>query len=149
MYDSKIDTYKHILQVQELLKRVIINLSDRQIKHDASKLEEPELSIFNEFTPKLANCTYGSDEYKDFLSKMRIGLEHHYACNRHHPEHYDNGIKGMNLIDLIEMMCDWLAATARHVNGNIFKSIEINQDRFGYSDELKQIFVNTIHELQD
>jgi rubrerythrin len=57
------------------------------------------------------------------------------------------GLNGMNLLDLIEMLMDWKAATERHNNGDIFKSIEINQKRFGYSNELKQIFINTINEI--
>ena len=50
----------------------------------------------------------------------------------------------MNLVDLIEMICDWTAATLRHDTGDIVKSIEINQKRFNYSDELKEIFLNTV-----
>ena len=53
----------------------------------------------------------------------------------------------MNLLDIIEMLCDWKAATKRHNNGNIIKSIEQNQKRFRYSNELKQIFLNTIYFL--
>jgi hypothetical protein len=41
------------------------------------------------------------------------------------------------------MFCDWKAATLRHKDGDIIKSIEQNQKRFGYSDELKAIFLNT------
>ncbi len=72
---------------------------------------------------------------------MGKGLEHHYGNNSHHPEFYENGIKGMNLIDLVEMLCDWKAATLRHINGDLLKSIEQNQKRFNYSDELKQILL--------
>lgn len=54
------------------------------------------------------------------------------------------GISGMNLIDLIEMLCDWKAATIRHNDGDIRKSIAINQKRFGYSDEMKRFMLNTV-----
>jgi hypothetical protein len=37
----------------------------------------------------------------------------------------------------------------RHETGCIYKSIEINQKRFGYSDELKQIFINTANYIQE
>ena len=53
----------------------------------------------------------------------------------------------MNLIDLIEMLCDWKAATLRHEDGDIIKSIEINSKRFDYGGLLKQIFLNTINDL--
>jgi len=146
-YDSKFDTDLHILEVQSRLARCIGNLQARALTHDRSKLESPEREIFDEMTPLLKGSTYGSDEYKAMLARMKPALDHHYASNSHHPEHYPNGIRGMSLLDLIEMLCDWKAATMRHADGDIFKSVEINQKRFGYSDELKEIFLNTIREL--
>ena len=59
-----------------------------------------------------------------------------------------NEVSQMNLIDIVEMLCDWKAATLRHADGDIRKSIEINQKRFGYSDELKQLLINTIEILE-
>jgi hypothetical protein len=49
----------------------------------------------------------------------------------------------MSLIDIIEMFCDWKASTERQKDGNLLKSIDINAQRFGYDDQLKQIFINT------
>ena len=43
------------------------------------------------------------------------------------------------------MILDWYAASQRHENGDIFKSIEQNQERFGYTDEVKMILINTIN----
>ncbi len=105
--------------------------------------------MFDEYTPKLAASTYGSDEYKAFLAAMKPALDHHYAANSgHHPEGNPRGIQGMSLVDLTEMLCDWLAATRRHADGDIRRSIEINQKRFGYGDELKQILLNTLPLLE-
>lgn len=59
------------------------------------------------------------------------------------------GIVGMNLIDLVEMICDWKAASMRHENGDVRKSIEINQKRFNYDDTLKSILLNTINFLEN
>ena len=146
-YDSRPDTYAHIATVREYVNRVVVNLLHRGHDHDLSKLESPEREVFDEYTPKLKNSTYGSDEYKSFLEGMGEGLKHHYAVNSHHPEHYGNGIEGMSLLDLTEMLCDWKAATLRHADGDIRRSVEINQERFGYSDELKAILHNTIDEL--
>src|SRR5574343_497453 len=146
-YDSTIDTINHIKAVQTYLSVVITNLMKRSANHDQSKLSTFEKEIFDEFTPKLKNSTYGSDEYMQFLKDMKPALDHHYANNSHHPEHYENGIKDMSLLDLIEMLMDWKASSERHDDGNIWNSIEINQKRFGYSDELKQIFKNTIEEI--
>ena len=116
---------------------------DRAEQHDQSKMEDPERAIFDEYTPKLRGVTYGSPEYKKYMLEMNTAIQHHYAHNRHHPEHHKNGIKDMNLIDLIEMLCDWKSSSMRHNDGNILKSIEINQSRFGYSEDLRIILENT------
>jgi hypothetical protein len=138
------ETMKHKDNVKNYLLFVSRVLELKGRKHDDSKLQEPEQSIFVKYTPKLRNCTYGSKEYKTFLKEMKPALDHHYKANPHHPEYYSNGIKGMNLLDLIEMFFDWMAATKRHADGDIRKSIEINKKRFGYDDLLAQIFNNTV-----
>jgi len=146
-YSSIPDTKKHIAVVYENISKVLVCLMGRAKKHDQTKMKPGEVEYFDEYTPKLAGCTYGSEEYKRFLEELKPALDHHYANNRHHPEHFENGISGMNLIDLIEMFCDWYAATKRHNDGDILKSIEINQIRFGYSNELRAIFENTYKDI--
>jgi hypothetical protein len=141
--DERFKTLRHIETVRNHLNACVRELLDRAEQHDQTKLQDPERSMFDEFTPLLRASTYGSDEYKGFLKGMAGVLEHHYAHNRHHPEHHRDGIRGMNLIDLIEMLCDWKSSGLRHADGDIFKSIEINQKRFGYSDELAGILRNT------
>ena len=141
-------TYQHICEVRTILDRVIDVLGERHSQHDLTKMMSPEKEIFEIYTPKLKETTYGSDEYKQYLKEMQIALDHHYKQYRHHPEHFEHGINDMTLIDLIEMVCDWMAATKRHADGDIMKSIEINKGRFGYSDQLATIFVNTIKELE-
>lgn len=145
--ETNAETLQHIRRVQSLLREVVDNLLRRAIAHDTSKLAEPEASTFAEYTAKLKGCTYGSEEYKSFLAGMKPALDHHYRNNRHHPEHWPNGIKDMSLLDIIEMFVDWKAATERHADGNLDKSIEINQKRFGYGDELLAIFQRTRIEL--
>ena len=146
-YDSTKATEEHRATVARFMNVVIVNLDERIKNHDRSKLVSPEKEMFDEFTPKLKDSTYGSDEYKGYLVSMGEALKHHYENNSHHPEHYVNGIDGMSLLDLIEMFCDWQAATLRHADGNIEKSIEINRERFGMTDQLHSIFINTLREL--
>lgn len=142
-YDSTADTLKHGRRVAELLAPLASELVQRGIEHDRSKTEDPELAVFNEYTPKLKHSTYGSDEYKGFLAGMGAGLAHHYACNRHHPEHFKQGVGNMTLVDLLEMLADWKAATERHADGDLRRSLEIQRERFGISDQLLQILLNT------
>ena len=146
-YDSSEDTKKHIRDVGHFLKFAFFEIAERIKNHDASKLQEPEKRIFDEFTPKLRGTTFGSDEYKASLKEMGKALEHHYQNNSHHPEHYTNGVDDMNLVDVLEMLADWTAATLRHEDGDILKSIEINKARFGMSDQLVNILINTLRDV--
>jgi len=143
-YSSKAETQEHIQNVRKMISAVVGELNSRALNHDKTKLESPEVEIFDEFTPKLKGSTYGSDEYKGFLKSMGPALEHHYAFNRHHPEHFPKGVDAMNLVDLIEMFCDWKAATMRHDDGDLLRSININKKRFKMSDQLVNIFQNSI-----
>ncbi len=143
---SLLATLQHSRRVDELLLQMVSEIQGRITKHDLSKMEEPELAIFDVYSPKLKNSTYGSDEYKGFLAEMRVALEHHYANNRHHPEHFPNGVDGMTLVDLVEMLSDWKAATERHADGDLERSLEIQRERFGLTHQLVSILRNTAKE---
>lgn len=142
---GKLETLKHIHKVRSLLYLMIEELDKRARLHDLSKLEEPEASVFGEYTPELAKTEYDSPEYKALLGKVKIAVDHHYSKNRHHPEFFANGINDMDLIDLLELLVDWKAATERNKNGNIRTSIEKNTKRYGISEQLAQIFQNTVN----
>lgn len=146
-YDSTADTLAHIKRVNWLLMQLVASLQWRALRHDQSKLEAPEKPLFDEYTPKLRALTYGSDEYKAALKDMGVALQHHYAHNSHHPEHYPDGVAGMSLLDLVEMLADWKAATERHADGDLTKSLTINRERFEISDQLARILENTVREM--
>lgn len=144
-------TREHIEKVGTYINIFSLELDSRVYEHDKSKLEEPEMSAFRKITHLLSESTYGSDEYNEFLKILNKdkdkALDHHYKYNSHHPEHFKNGISGMTLADLDEMFCDWLAASKRHKDGNIFKSIRINKERFSLPEEIVSIFENTAREI--
>lgn len=148
MSEARFKTMRHIEAVRNYIGTAITKLQLRAEGHDQSKLETPEVEIFETYTDKLRSCTYLSPEYKQYTSEMKPALDHHYAVNRHHPEFHVDGIQGMTLIDLIEMLCDWKAASMRHADGDIYISIEMNQKRFNYSDELKNIFIKTMKDIE-
>src|SRR6185295_11393412 len=103
-------------------------------QHDASKLEEPEKSGYDQLVTKLADVVYGTDAYKAALAEAKPTIDHHYQVNSHHPEHYQDGIAGMTLLDVIEMVADWKAASERTKQGSIIESLAVNRMRFGISD---------------
>ena len=141
------EMFEHNRLVEQLIQCFISDLSIRGRVHDASKLDEPEYTGFCEVTHKLKKLTYGSPAYFKCLKEMKPFLDHHYACNSHHPEHFENGISGMTIIDLVEMFADWWAATKKHEDGDITKSIQVNQKRFNLPEELVGIFKNTVKEF--
>lgn len=155
-YDSSEDTRAHIDRVAVFLDKVILNIKKRMYEHDQSKLASPEKEAFDEYTPLLSELTYGSEEYRATLRQMKPALEHHYAHNSHHPEHFEDGVLGMSFLDLIEMLCDWRAASERmkqrtdgdeYLKRNFAEGLEYNKDRFGMTQELYVIMCNTAREL--
>ncbi|KXK62467.1 hypothetical protein AWW66_08225 [Micromonospora rosaria] len=121
----------------------IKELIDRSTRHDLSKVEPPERETYDAYVPRLQAAEYGSDEYRATLVAMGEGLAHHYAHNAHHPEHHDRGVAGMTLVDLIEMLADWKAATERPPGGDLAASLPASVERFGISDQLAAILTNT------
>lgn len=147
--DCYIKTLEHKEQVASLMERIAQVIRKRGVNHDNSKLENPEFELFAQHTPQLAKTTYGSAEYQTCLDDLKPALDAHYSNNDSHPEFFLNGIKDMHLLQIIEMFVDWYAASKRQDNGNIRLSIEHNRERFGYSKELEQIFINTISLLEN
>jgi hypothetical protein len=158
------ETVKHVRRVGNLMLDVIERLSRRAMQHDDSKFSEVEFPAFAAETPGLKELTYGSDEYKAAIKRLGPALDHHQFCNSHHPEYYawdsigqppdfDECVKNgtafgkMDLLDLIEMLADWKAATERHADGDLRRSIQQNAARFGYGDGTVQLLMQTAERL--
>jgi hypothetical protein len=133
---------KHQRIVKFFVKKFVNALLNQVKVHDKSKLQDPELKLFSLYTFRLKRSKYGSDEYKKYLEKLKPALEVHYANNRHHPECHKNGYRDMDLIDIIEMFFDWKSAAMRN-KGNFKDGLKINKERFGLSDDIYKIFLNT------
>lgn len=142
-YDSRPATLEHSLRVGALMVDIVTELMRRAVEHDLSKTRSPEVELFDQMTPGLKDLTYGTLEYQASLDKLGPALEHHYAHNRHHPQHHERGVDGMTLADLIEMLADWKASTERVANGDLVASIRHNMDRFGIEGQLAGILLNT------
>jgi len=141
-----ITTREHQSRVSELISAAASELLRRGRSHDASKLVNPEREAF-ENGADLTKLVYGTDEYWKARSSLGEALERHYSANDHHPEHHKNGINDMDLVQLLEMICDWVAAVERMKDGDISRSLEINKERFGISDQLNQILINTVSNI--
>lgn len=141
---------QHVAEVRKNLSDVVFNLQRRAWNHDASKFEEPERSQIDKMAEELdmADTTYGSPEYKAILKKYEGFTKHHYEVCDHHPEHFPiTGYFGMNLLQKLEMLADWYAATKRMKNGDLRRSIIQNAERFGYDEWETASLLSTAQEL--
>ena len=92
MSDSQRDTKEHIKKVRDNLFIIRHRLERRANIHDASKLEEPELSGYEGLSQALKGLTYGTPEHRAAFAPYKEIIQHHYANNSHHPEYWPNGI---------------------------------------------------------
>jgi hypothetical protein len=142
-YDSTLDSMLHIRRVQQLLNGAARELMRRGEVHDDSALGAVEKPVLDERASSLRALVYGSEEYKASLAGLGPALAHHYARNTHHPEHYPDGIAGMDLFDVVEMLLDWKAASERAVHGDIIRSVDLGIERFSIEPQLASILRNT------
>lgn len=138
-------TVRFIKNHQHKVQRNIYLLCSKLIKraeeHDKSKLQEPELTGWEEMD-KEPRSEYGTPEYFEKQEKYRWVFEHHYRNNRHHPEYWQGFLCEMDLIDVLEMICDW-ASFDNMTDLDAIKIIEQQMDRFGFDGLLKNLILNT------
>ena len=70
------------------------------------------------------------------------GARPHYRHNRRHPEFHADGIAGIDLFDLTEMLCDWMAAALRNPADGV--KLAHNVALFGIDKQLATILANTL-----
>jgi Family of unknown function (DUF5662) len=142
-FDSRADILEHILEVRANLDTFVTEMLKRGSVHDASKFDPEEKPAFDEAIPLLRGISYGSPEYVEVLDRLAPAFDHHYQCNSHHPEHYGaQGIAGMDLFDLVEMICDWMAAAKRNPEEGV--KLAYNVELFGIDEQLASILANTL-----
>lgn len=148
MSSAQIETYKHIARVRELLGAFAIEMIRRGDRHDASKFDPVEmgpLQTWQDLIEREGPAKFGSEEYKLRTDMIGPMIEHHHANNSHHPEHYTNGVAGMDLFDLVEMFFDWKAASERSGDDVFVMGPAIA--KYGFEPQLASIFRNTAGRL--
>jgi len=139
-------TNKHKADVSAIMSKMIEALTSRMKRHDDSKLTEPEMSGFIKIAPELnggKKISIDSQEYKDSIKISAV--EEHYKNNDHHPEHFENGVEDMNLMQVTEMVADWISASKRY-DGVV--NLEYQTERFKLDKQLMAIISNTINNLK-
>lgn len=142
-YDSRADTLQHIHHVRDTIEVFVAEMLRRGRVHDASKFDPAEKWAFDHAIPALRGVPYGSPAFQEVVAQVQPGLDHHYARNSHHPEHYGAaGVAGMDLFDVVEMLCDWIAAARRHPSDGV--KLAHNVEQFAITPQLAAILANTL-----
>ena len=143
------ETHRHIDDVQIYMQRCIDKLHQNSKIHDLTKFGEEELTpLMNLYAHHEKNgvSKFGTEEYKkDMKTHLSSMIKHHHQENTHHPEHFEAGVKGMNLMQVLEMVCDWASASKRSGGGIV--NLNDTQKRFCFSDDMKEIMRNTLKTL--
>lgn len=141
------DTVLHVGEVKENLEIICSELRQRGDAHDRTKFEAFEFDAFVSTRPKFKEANYGSPEYQECVDAIKPAIDHHYANNRHHTAFHKDGINGMSLIDVIEMVCDWKAAARRSPNQTFEQSLSIAFKKYKIEPQLQKILENTFKDL--
>jgi hypothetical protein len=136
---------EHKMLVGRYLQRVVSALVERAVIHDFSKFGPQELGPYAAMQTRFSKAEYGSEEYNACCRAIKPALDHHIHSNTHHPEFYPNGINDMDLLDVVEMVCDWIAASQR-AGGDTLR-LDLQRERFGIGEQLYGIICRTAHAL--
>lgn len=137
------DYIQHIQWLMEGMAWVQGQLMLRMLSHDRTKIGESELDAYAEIVPGFKNLQYGTEEHKAHGKRLGPAWKHHTEHNRHHPEHFESGISDMTLIDLVEMVCDWRAASMRGGYFDWERSLDQAKKNHGIDQQLFEILGNT------
>jgi len=142
---------KHRTDVMNNMNVFVEKLIFRAQDHDMSKFSDEEFPALFEImrvVNRQGKADFGTPEYERRKAMLEPMTKHHYADpnNTHHPEHFENGLDGMDLLDIIEMFCDWKAAgEERNLDGKM--SLNKAMERYNMSRQLRNIFLNTAKNL--
>lgn len=138
---------KHKGLVQKYLYKLSQELEIRAVAHNLSKLGIDEFIGFIAINKVAREHPYGSKDYKASLKDNDV-IDLHFSKNQHHPEHHNNYVIGMGLVDIIEMVCDWKSASITYGKTTLSEALEIQIERFGLTKEQLYLIKLIIEEIE-
>jgi hypothetical protein len=139
---------KHRYYVSFFLMKLIEDLFLRSNVHDVSKHSDEEFEGFRKSIYYLKGPWGQENRPPEILEQLNESLQIHYKRNDHHPEHFENGMEDMDLVQLLELIADWRAAMIGQDNHDIDETIATGQERFGYPDFMAKILKNTLIKIR-
>jgi hypothetical protein len=127
---------------EELSPAMGLQIAQRAILHDQSKLQEPEYVPYvwriNRTLWKKTNSPHLRWLESQTLDQaIQDAVRHHVTHNRHHPEwHMD--ADDMSVIDIIEMVCDWYAMSQEFNTSIVTWFNYVVPRRYSFSADVRQ-----------
>jgi len=142
------DLLMHISEVKENLASIKNDLEKRGVAHDRSKLEAIEFDAFVKTRPKFKTVNFGTKEYQKCTDEIKPAIDHHYAVNRHHTAYHFNGFDDMNLLDILEMLADWKAASRRNTGLSFADSLPKAYEKYSIPENMQRHIESTLTYLE-
>lgn len=142
------EVMEHKMRVHIKMSVLARELVTRGNTHDNSKLKTPEVDIYSAHIEELSSAKYGTPEYDAVLDKIKPALDHHHKENDHHPQHFENGIVDMNLVQMLEMLCD-ITIAAEMKGQDILESLPEWMKRNDVPENYYTILRNTIKHIKE
>lgn len=135
--------YEHRALVHDKMATVSRDINTRARHHDQSSLNGSEFRIYEEHFDELQKYPMFDPRRDAVLKEMRVATMYHHNANDHHPEHFDDGINGMNLIQMIEFVADIMSQSEQ--NGiDVYEMLPLLKDQYDISSQLYQVILNTV-----
>ena len=141
------DIIRHISEVSENLLAMKSDLEKRAIAHDRSKLEALEFDSFVRTRAQFKKANYGTKEYQECTDLIKPAIDHHHKNNRHHTTFHKNGFADMNLLDILEMLADWKAASRRSPSLTFKDSLPRAFNKYKIPENMQRHILNTLQYL--
>lgn len=153
---------RHVTELRSALLRVQQDLEARAVRHDVSKFSPEEFPGFARINSTARKHPYGSEEYRAAIRAEKDTVDRHQRGNSHHPEYHEarvredlrrttsespgpglkwvvpveiEGVDVMPWLDVIEMVCDWWAATQTYGTTPWKEVLEKQKARWNWSLE--------------
>lgn len=158
-------TARHISLVQKYGKKLGLNYSD----HDASKLQEPELTSYIWITWNYRQQREGIpfEMPGEMLERSHEATYHHITHNEHHPEFWDDSMEdgklnsknrdgipevkvdatAMPVSALKEMCCDWAAMSEELGNSPVEWADKVVGIRYDFTPRQTMVIYKTLEKI--
>lgn len=146
------ETVIYIKRHKERIKYWMTNFANALIQraevHDNSKLQEPELSMWRNMDkePRYPYSEKPDSPYQQKLKRYYPVFEQHWKTNRHHLEYFRyNEDFGLDLLDLIELICDQLLGYKMEMGyDRAMRECDRLQDRYDLPLPILDLIRNTV-----